>query len=507
MFTYATTPSVFSSALLRTFPTIHPSLAAAAPLRASPFSSLSRARALSPLPASAPGPVAFCSSPVCPRASPLSVSMNSALSSLPSPRSATEAQTQDVPQPGCSASSTLPSNCLPPQPPQSARRRIFHFFPSNRRWASSRGSSLGHAGQAPETAQQDAANGEGSGRVYRRLVSGTEGEKDFRVVLSSGESGKPLSPWHDVPLFASGHPEHPDSQTTEKNATGPVLFNMVVEIPKNTRKKMEIQLDVPFTPIMQDLRKDGTEKGRVKWEVFESSPDTPPATNARDGFAQTPPGARINPNRAVINVLTTHLVAFLLHLGSDLPRPLAVGRLFSLVSPLLLYLFSVLRVCLQILGALAMIDGGELDWKVLAIREGDALFAQLNSIEDVERLCRGVVPGIREWFRWYKLPTDNVVNQFGHDEAALPAPEAVRVVLKAHEHYLRLLREEHEGQGEEAEGEERAGKDENGGARGRRVAVHVVDRTAATNGDKPSGTHTKKLETEDVKKQKLWLPQ
>nr|CEL67082.1 TPA: soluble inorganic pyrophosphatase, putative [Neospora caninum Liverpool] len=477
MFTYATTPSVFSSALLRTFPTIHPSLAAAAPLRASPFSSLSRARALSPLPASAPGPVAFCSSPVCPRASPLSVSMNSALSSLPSPRSATEAQTQDVPQPGCSASSTLPSNCLPPQPPQSARRRIFHFFPSNRRWASSRGSSLGHAGQAPETAQQDAANGEGSGRVYRRLVSGTEGEKDFRVVLSSGESGKPLSPWHDVPLFASGHPEHPDSQTTEKNATGPVLFNMVVEIPKNTRKKMEIQLDVPFTPIMQDLRKDGSLREYASTLYWNYG-----------AFPQTWEDPRVPGGKEVF------------HAQGD-GDPLDVVEIGGEVLPV----GGVVPV--KILGALAMIDGGELDWKVLAIREGDALFAQLNSIEDVERLCRGVVPGIREWFRWYKLPTDNVVNQFGHDEAALPAPEAVRVVLKAHEHYLRLLREEHEGQGEEAEGEERAGKDENGGARGRRVAVHVVDRTAATNGDKPSGTHTKKLETEDVKKQKLWLPQ
>ena len=57
----------------------------------------------------------------------------------------------------------------------------------------------------------------------------------------------------------------------------------------------------------------------------------------------------------------------------------------------------------KILGVLAMIDDGELDWKLIAINKNDELAAKLNDISDVERECPGVVTGIREWFRWYVL--------------------------------------------------------------------------------------------------------
>jgi inorganic pyrophosphatase len=41
--------------------------------------------------------------------------------------------------------------------------------------------------------------------------------------------------------------------------------------------------------------------------------------------------------------------------------------------------------CVKPLGAYAMIDGGELDWKVLCICTDDPLAAKLNDIIDVER--------------------------------------------------------------------------------------------------------------------------
>ena len=53
------------------------------------------------------------------------------------------------------------------------------------------------------------------------------------------------------------------------------------------------------------------------------------------------------------------------------------------------------------LGVLAMIDDGELDWKVIAVSTADPLAAKLNDVADIEKECPGVVSGIREWFRWY----------------------------------------------------------------------------------------------------------
>jgi len=39
----------------------------------------------------------------------------------------------------------------------------------------------------------------------------------------------------------------------------------------------------------------------------------------------------------------------------------------------------------KVLGAYAMIDEGELDWKVIAIRDDDPMAKYLNDIDDVER--------------------------------------------------------------------------------------------------------------------------
>jgi inorganic pyrophosphatase len=47
----------------------------------------------------------------------------------------------------------------------------------------------------------------------------------------------------------------------------------------------------------------------------------------------------------------------------------------------------------KVLGVLAMIDDGELDWKVIAINSADPLAAKLNDIEDVDKHCPGVVTG------------------------------------------------------------------------------------------------------------------
>ena len=53
----------------------------------------------------------------------------------------------------------------------------------------------------------------------------------------------------------------------------------------------------------------------------------------------------------------------------------------------------------KILGVLAMIDDGELDWKMIAINSEDPLFAELNDIGDVETKCPGTISGKRHALR------------------------------------------------------------------------------------------------------------
>jgi inorganic pyrophosphatase len=93
----------------------------------------------------------------------------------------------------------------------------------------------------------------------------------------------------------------------------------------------------------------------------------------------------------------------------------------------------------KVLGVLAMIDDGELDWKVIAIRGEDPLAKSLSDIGDVERELPGVVSGIREWFRWYKTPDGKPLNAFGFDEKALDRAFALTVIDETHHHYLDLV--------------------------------------------------------------------
>ncbi|KAB1212138.1 Soluble inorganic pyrophosphatase 1, chloroplastic [Morella rubra] len=58
---------------------------------------------------------------------------------------------------------------------------------------------------------------------------------EYRVFLVD-RSGKKVSPWHDIPL-----------------RLGNGIFNFVVEIPKDTRAKMEVATDEPYTTIIAAL--------------------------------------------------------------------------------------------------------------------------------------------------------------------------------------------------------------------------------------------------------------
>merc|ERR1712194_852414 len=93
----------------------------------------------------------------------------------------------------------------------------------------------------------------------------------------------------------------------------------------------------------------------------------------------------------------------------------------------------------KVLGVLAMIDDGELDWKVIAIRTADPLAAELNDIADVDAKCPGVISGIREWFRWYKTPDGKPLNAFGFEERALDKNHAMEVVAETHAAWKKLV--------------------------------------------------------------------
>jgi inorganic pyrophosphatase len=214
--------------------------------------------------------------------------------------------------------------------------------------------------------------------------SGESATESFRLNFKD-ESGETISPWHDIPL---------------KDENG--AYNMVVEIPRYTKAKMEVATKEAKNPISQDVKKGKLRDyhGPIFWN-YGCLPQT--WENPNDEH----PELKVFGDNDPIDVV---------EIGS---KALDMGS----VHPV------------KALGVIAMIDDGELDWKVLAVAVDDPLAAEYNDIDDVPEEVKS---GIREWFRWYKTPDDKPLNGFGFDEKFLNAAETEKVIEETHEAWKAL---------------------------------------------------------------------
>lgn len=169
-----------------------------------------------------------------------------------------------------------------------------------------------------------------------------------------------------------------------------------------TKAKMEVATKEEFNPIAQDIKKGKLRDyhGPIFWN-YGCIPQTWEDPNA---------------NHPELNCLGDNDPIDVVEIGS---AALSMGT----IQPV------------KALGVLAMIDDGELDWKVIAIATNDPLAETMHDITDVPA---AVQAGIREWFRWYKTPDDKPLNAFGFDEQYLNKEKAEEVILETHEAWKSL---------------------------------------------------------------------
>nr|QLC27661.1 soluble inorganic pyrophosphatase [Pyrus x bretschneideri] len=92
------------------------------------------------------------------------------------------------------------------------------------------------------------------------------------------------------------------------------------------------------------------------------------------------------------------------------------------------------------LAALAMIDEGELDWKIIAISLDDPRASLVNDIDDVEKHFPGTLTAIRDWFRDYKIPDGKPANKFGLGNKAANKDYALKVITETNESWAKLVK-------------------------------------------------------------------
>ncbi|EMS46275.1 Soluble inorganic pyrophosphatase 1, chloroplastic [Triticum urartu] len=99
---------------------------------------------------------------------------------------------------------------------------------------------------------------------------------------------------------------------------------------------------------------------------------------------------------------------------------------------------DVLRV--KPLAALAMIDEGELDWKIVAISLDDPKASLVNDVDDVEEHFPGTLTAIRDWFRDYKIPDGKPANRFGLGNKPTSKEYALKVIEETNESWEKLVK-------------------------------------------------------------------
>nr|CAD7201633.1 unnamed protein product [Timema douglasi] len=228
---------------------------------------------------------------------------------------------------------------------------------------------------------------------------------DLLVVhsISEDENG-PISPLHDIPLFAD---------------EGQKTFNMVVEIPRWTNAKMEINLKEVLNPIKQDIK-----KGKLRF-VANCFPHHGYIWN----YGAIP---QTWENPEILDESTGCK-------GDN--DPIDVMEIGYRVAKR----GEVLQV--KVLGAIALIDEGETDWKIIAIDVKDPLAEQLKDISDVEKHLPGLLKATLEWLKIYKIPEGKPENQFAFNGEAKNREFALHIIEEVHKYWKLLIKKEAEAGG------------------------------------------------------------
>jgi len=219
-------------------------------------------------------------------------------------------------------------------------------------------------------------------------VLSTPGSHSFRTFFWNPLKKMPLSPWHDLPLHGN------------KNE-----YKFIVEIPRGTGEKNEIQTHAFLNPIVQDKHKGGERR-----HVHEPYPFSYGA------FPQTWEDP---------SVLDPWL-----NLPGD-KDPLDVVELGSRV-------YSVGDIAtVKVLGVLALLgNGSETDWKILTIDVNDPLAPTWNDNYDIPR---NIIIDIVEFFTFYKVPDGELPSQFAYDGKVLNKTFAHTIIEDKYQKWKSLV--------------------------------------------------------------------
>lgn len=236
---------------------------------------------------------------------------------------------------------------------------------------------------------------------YTTEARGSPNTTNYRLFIKD-ENGRVVSPFHDIPMYSS------NDQTT---------FNMVVEVPRWTNAKMEIDTKSIMNPIKQDTKND---KLRFVNNCF-------PHHGYIWNYGAIPQTWE-DPNHVDCNTECKG--------DNDPIDACEIGEKVHEQGAV---------ISVKVLGVMALIDEGETDWKVLCIDTTDPLAEALNDVGDIENHMPGFLRATHEWFKIYKMPTGKPANEFAFNGEAKNKEFAEKIILETHKQWEKLLNKTAEG--------------------------------------------------------------
>jgi inorganic pyrophosphatase len=203
-----------------------------------------------------------------------------------------------------------------------------------------------------------------------------------------------LSFIHDVPVYPISNPY--------RNAN---IVNMIVEIPQFTTEKMEIVTTADNNPIMYDLK-----DGQIRNVTYHAKSAEKPGYPFHYGAI---------PQTWENSLEIDHRTGLL---GDDDPLdcfdisliPRSIGSIGYV----------------KVLGAIAMIDDGMTDWKLVGINIDDPM---ANLYNDIDQVPVTILDQIIDFLKFYKLPN---VTQFDK-KMIWNAEESMEIVRSLHNEWIR----------------------------------------------------------------------
>jgi len=206
-----------------------------------------------------------------------------------------------------------------------------------------------------------------------------------------GKDGSPISPFHDIPLWAD--------KTNH-------IANFVLEIPKGTNPKLEISKSDYLNPIKQDVK-----NGKLRYVAWKYPFNYGAFPQTWENPAYVHPDTNAKGDCDPLDVV-------------DLSeKPGKTGEVRQV----------------KILGTYAMIDEGETDWKIVCIDVDDPNASKINDASDIEKVLPGKLKEVFEFLRDYKKPDGKPENQFAFKGELKDRKFALAIVDENHEEWRKLI--------------------------------------------------------------------